>query len=479
MSNRIKKIILADIGIKSISTRTNIDDVISKLEYHINNGDMENIDGEIAEVARTILLASTSLKIEKVKAVFNRVKDRFPIHVLERKTFGDGNTSYDRALQDEENKLIKFVTVPIHKITIHSLDLMCDDMYHAITSALADTGSYVGYLSASSIVSGLTQAVLSSFHKAGRVNKMESDNIPRMRQIIKDLPSAKTVTSFEFKFGIRDDRIKRFLKDIIHVTFKDVIEKIVSSNDVSGIDNPNVNTNTNNIYRIQPYAVHTMRFNMNKLRELMIPIGDIARKMFVLPGHIEMETDPNIYSLSAVWTVHDVSELNNRSIEKIINELYSSTVCGIPGIKEVIKYERNTYPKNIIIGMKVRGSNVQGLSRLPFVEPSTLTTDSLDVVMRTYGIVKTRDIINNELHTLLQHPYPHLKNKHIELLVDTMCSSGNVAPVNKKGMTYNNLSVLAQMSYEYPGQNILSFVSCVTDNIEDPVSKFITGNKIS
>lgn len=45
--------------------------------------------------------------------------------------------------------------------------------------------------------------------------------------------------------------------------------------------------------------------------------------------------------------------------------------------------------------------------------------------------------------------------KHINLLVDTMCVSGHVAPVNKRGMQLIGHDFLSSMAFESPINDIV------------------------
>ena len=169
-----------------------------------------------------------------------------------------------------------------------------------------------------------------------------------------------------------------------------------------------------------------------------------------------------------------VVKLRGRD-EKGLNDLYKAKeklrsvyVCGIKGVSQVLPVKRRE--EFIII---TAGSNLKKILDLDFVDTTRTTSNDIYEIQKVLGIEAARQAIIDEVFKVIEAQALNVDIRHIMLVADTMCSSGEIKGITRYGVVSEKSSVLARASFETPIKHIINaslvgeidFLNSVVENV--------------
>ena len=143
--------------------------------------------------------------------------------------------------------------------------------------------------------------------------------------------------------------------------------------------------------------------------------------------------------------------------EKSVNKLYqvkekikATMIAGIKGIEQVLPVKRRD--EFLII---TAGTNLARVLELDFVDPSRTNSNDINEVAAVLGIEAARKAIMVETLKVTEAQGIDIDIRHIMLVADTMCASGEVKGISRYGVIIKKASVLARASFETPMKHLI------------------------
>ena len=94
--------------------------------------------------------------------------------------------------------------------------------------------------------------------------------------------------------------------------------------------------------------------------------------------------------------------------------------------------------------------------QLEGVDGFRTTTNNICEIEKILGIEAARQAIINEVYKVIENQGLNVDVRHIMLVADTMCFSGQVKGITRYGVISEKASVLARASFETPIKHIIN-----------------------
>ncbi len=289
-------------------------------------------------------------------------------------------------------------------------------------------GEAVGLVGAESMGEPGTQMTLNTFHFAGVAEMNVTTGLPR---IIEILDARKLISTPLMDIYLKSPYNKG----------KDIKELAMSLKETK------MNT------FVREYAMNIMEF------KIVLTLNEPAMKEHNTTLNSIGKSLEKALIKEAVIKIQDgaVEVKLKRSEGKGLNDLYKlkekikeSYVSGIKGITQVLPVKRKE--EFIII---TAGTNIKKILELDFVEPSKTITNDIHEISKSLGIEAARQAIIDEVFKVVESQGLNIDIRHLMLIADTMCSSGDVKGLTRYGIVSEKSSVLARASFENTIKHII------------------------
>jgi len=289
----------------------------------------------------------------------------------------------------------------------------------------ADPGECIGLIAAQSVGEPGTQMVLNTFHFSGVSEMNVTMGLPR---IIEILDATKNISTPMMEIYLKkqsDDaeELKKLLRRIKEVKLKDVASEF------------SIN--------IADFTI-TVSLDEQKLEELQLAAPQVSKTISKVSKASSVKTEKN----SLVIKMPEKESLNILYKQK--EKLKEAHVGGIKGIKQVLLVKRDE--EYIIL---TAGSNLKAISELEEIDLTRTTSNDVHEIANIFGIEAGRQAIINELVKVIESQGLKVDLRHIMLIADTMCVSGDVKGITRYGVVSEKSSVLARASFETPIKHII------------------------
>lgn len=301
----------------------------------------------------------------------------------------------------------------------------------------------VGVLTSQSFGEPATQMTLNVFHFAGVSEMQVTLGLPRLIEIFdaRKVPSTPQMQVYLEREYNDEKNAKKIAEKIKEVKLKEVIEEI--SVDYSErkikISLDTMALKEKGISKDKVYSLINIKGFRKNLRENKILLNEIDK------GRREVKKFSELY----------------RFKEKI-KEL---VIAGIEGIKQVIiKKVGSEYV--ILTG----GSNLKEVIKVRGVDSKRTITNNIFEMYEVYGIEAARELIVKEVRKVLEQQGLDIDERHIKLIADAMCVSGEIKGTTRLGIIEDKFSILARASFETP---IKQFIRAIVTGTKDKMRSVI------
>lgn len=322
------------------------------------------------------------------------------------------------------DELVEYITRK--GISQSKLKKILDRTVEEYNSAKAHPGESVGLISAESIGEPGTQMTLNTFHFAGVAEMNVTMGLPRIIEILdgRKEPGTPAMDIYLKQPYSKGKDIKEFALNIKETTLGEVALEFSISLVDSEIE---------------------VKLDKDKMKVMGLTTGHIAKSLGKsLKGFTIKENNDSIV-------------LRSRSKEESLNEIYKAKetvkgvhLKGVKGIYEVLPVKRGE--EYIII---TSGSNLADVLQLEGVDADRTTTNNIKEIEDVLGIEAARQAIINEVYKVIENQGLNVDVRHIMLVADTMCFSGEVKGITRYGVVSEKASVLARASFETPIKHII------------------------
>jgi DNA-directed RNA polymerase beta' subunit len=389
-----------------------------------------------------------------------------------------------------------------------------DSLELAYNRALIDAGKSVGALASTSIGERNTQQSLSSFHTSGQQKVNLLVGVPRMEELVNVTRDIKT-PSMEIWFNYSEDKL-RDLSFIRQKAFevlqlREVIDFII---DYNICQDRTITEDENKWYQIHSIFIGSqyencewsirLELDPKLLYQNRMSLSSIAKTIHDNYGDAHCVISPDNIGIVDIYVNTDelgnVTDIiqslkNNRRKSKkkkeedddddlnllvtdenkewyflrdlVLPSILYLQVGGVRGIKQCFFQEVNG-----IWFVTTNGSNLKAIVGLPMIDGYKTTTNHLWDTFELLGNEAARQLLRREFEKVIG-----VGHRHIELLIDSMTSSGRPLPASSRGINIKDVGLLAKISFEHAWEHFFKGAAVAEmDKIRGAASSIVAGN---
>ena len=313
------------------------------------------------------------------------------------------------------------------KMSKQKVEKIMEAAYNEYKNTLIEPGECIGLISAESIGEPGTQMTLNTFHFAGVAEMNVTVGLPR---IIEILDGRKEISTPTMEIYLKDPYnkgkdIKLIAQSIKETTFKEIITEVSINIANSSID---ITLDTE---KIKGLSLKTKEF-----------IGILQKS---LKGTTIKEKD----GILIVKTKGKEEELNELfRLKEKIKDVY---ISGIKGITQVLPLKRGG--EFIIV---TAGTNLKEMLKQNYVDKKRTNTNDIYEIQEVLGIEAARQAIIDEVYKVIESQGLNVDIRHIMLVADIMCVTGEIQGITRYGVVSEKSSALARASFETPIKHIIN-----------------------
>jgi DNA-directed RNA polymerase subunit A" len=287
-----------------------------------------------------------------------------------------------------------------------------------------DAGEAIGVVTAQSVGEPGTQMTMRTFHFAGVSELNVTLGLPRIIEVLDARKAPKT------------PMMNIYIKAPHNKTFNSA-SKIADK--IKQVSLEDVSTDfTLDLVNIQLAA------NLNL---------DLCKKHGMKPEDVKESVVKQLKGFEVKLNGTTISIIGSKDIKKLYKlkeKIRNMYVSGVPNITHTLAVQREG---EYII--QTYGTNLKKLINIEEIDMTRTHTNDIFETFKIFGIEATRERIFQELTMVLEQEGLNVDYRHIMLIADTMCASGELRGITRHGITSEKKSVLARASFEIPLKHLV------------------------
>ncbi|MDO8660798.1 MAG: DNA-directed RNA polymerase subunit A'' [Candidatus Woesearchaeota archaeon] len=332
-------------------------------------------------------------------------------------------------LKEYEDKMpLKLLEELEQKCPASKLKRAVVKLYEEYCNSRIEAGEAVGLVSAESIGEPGTQMTLDTFHFAGVHELNVTMGLPRLIEI---LDGRKEVSTPLMQVFLKNPYNKG--KDLTELAFQ-IKETLVGEV---------VAEYTTNIVDLQ-LELRLKTSHMKKIGITANAVGKAIEK--AIKGVKLSNSGETLLIAMKNKDKHSLNELHR--LKESLKEVY---LQGIRGIKQALPVKRKE--EFVIV---TAGSNLKKIFEMDFVDAERTITNDIHEIAIVLGIEAARQAIIDEATKVMEMQGLEVDIRHLMLVADTMCVSGDVKGITRYGVVSEKSSVLARASFETPIKHVIN-----------------------
>jgi len=312
-------------------------------------------------------------------------------------------------------------------------------------------GEAIGIVAAQSIGEPGTQMTMRTFHFVGVAEMSVTMGLPRIIEILDLRKDPKTPTMWVYlnkPYNRSREAAERVANKIKEVTLEELAKEIT------------LDLSTFTI------VISLDREKLNKHSVKTKPIAEVIEKQ--IKG---VKLDRTDSTIRVSLKVQDIKKLY-----RLKEKLRSVPVAGVKGVTNVLAVWNDKIEEYVI---QTYGSNLKAVFQLEEVDENRTTSNNIYEVAKVLGIEAARQTIINELISVLEEQGMHVDMRHILLVADLMCCTGELRGITRHGITSQKTSVLARASFEIPLKHLIdASIVGETDKLASVVENIMVNQPI-
>jgi len=313
-------------------------------------------------------------------------------------------------------------------LTKEQLTSMMEEIVAAYDYARVHPGESVGLVSAESIGEPGTQMTLNTFHFAGVSEMNVTTGLPRIIEVFdarKEI-STPTMEIYLKPAHCKDiESVRKFAAKIKETMFGELVTE----------------------YSINIFE-QTLKVKFNKalLEDHELDTKEILKHLKLKTKGFGAETTDD-----AIVFTHKGKPEEVKEVYALKEKLGSQKIKGLKGIKQVLPIKRDE--EYVVL---TSGTNLKEVLSLEEVDPQRTTCNDIYEIYEVLGIEAARQAIINEVYKVVESQGLNINIRHVMLVSDIMCASGEVKGVTRYGVVSEKASVLARASFETPIKHLIN-----------------------
>jgi DNA-directed RNA polymerase II subunit RPB1 len=378
----------------------------------------------------------------------------------------------------------------INQFSQCSFSIFISKIVDRFQKAKLHAGEMVGVISAQSIGEPATQMTLNTFHYAGVGSKSKiTRGVPRLTELMIATRNPKTpAASIVLNAKTKEDA--EFAKNAMEIT---TLTAVVSSASIF-----RSNSNESGWYM-------QLELSRMKLFEHSIELIDVVEQLIHLRGQeMKVEYCPENMVTDSNNCIIKISMLPDKKQQKLNRhsdddfyifktletELLGTVLQGVCGLSQLSGPEEIHVKSSLETGHEFRWSlhgrirNKSNISNVfasllthPLIDSKRTITNHVIEVLEVLGIEAARQLIIDEIHSVITDSGSSISIRHIMLLADYMtCPGTHILSVDRNGMKRTNAGPLAKCSFEETDKQLYNAaVFSESDNMSGVSSNIMLG----
>jgi DNA-directed RNA polymerase subunit A" len=344
------------------------------------------------------------MKAEHEKLI-DGYKNQLPLSVLDEiKETVPGNIAKDKLAQVMEASVKAFQNAKVH------------------------AGESVGLVSAESIGEPGTQMTLNTFHFAGVAEMNITTGLPR---IIEVFDARKVIKTPNMEIYLNSpvnkdmEKVRKLAAQIKETKFGELVAEY-----------------SLNIFE-QKLAV---KLSKEALTDKDLEVKDIVKLVKGKAKTFNFEIKDETIFLTSKTKADDLKELY-----AIKEKLKVVKIKGLKNVKQVLPVKRGE--EYIIL---TSGTNLKDVLQIPDVDVTRTVSNDIHEVRAVLGVEAARQALMDEVYKVVESQGLNINIRHVMLVADLMCVSGEVKGITRYGVVREKASVLARASFETPLKHLIN-----------------------
>ncbi len=326
---------------------------------------------------------------------------------------------------------------------------LIEELKNRYLNSQVTPGEAVGIITAQSIGEPGTQMTMRTHHFVGVAELNVTLGLPRIIEVLDLRKEPKTPSMLIY---LRDP----------HNQSRDAAEKIANK-----IKQITLGELTKEIYmNITDYSI-LMKFDRSELSAHHVSLDDIFNILLKqLHGYAVEKQDGGI-----------AIKQKEKEIKKLYRLKEKIKELAVAGIKEI----SHTLPINRGGEWLIQtfGSNLKSVMPIDEVDEKRTTTNNIVEVAAVLGIEAARQVIIDEITKVLDEQGMPVDYRHVMLIADIMCQTGELRSITRHGITSQKSSVLARASFEIPLKHLINAsVVGETDQLRSVVENIMINQSV-
>jgi len=277
---------------------------------------------------------------------------------------------------------------------------------------ITEPGEAIGIIASQSISEPTTQMTMKMFHFAGAAGIKVTQGLPRLIEIFdaKREPETPMMTIYLNREYNNRECVEKFAEEIVERRIVNIVKNV------------SINLNEGTVE---------------------IEIFDRKREGTVIKILKESLKNVNVRTRGEKIVIAPKDELSIKDLQKLRGDILKTRISGVKGIENaVVRREGDEWIITTI------GSNLENILKLKEVDERRTKTNDIHETARVLGIEAARNLIIEEATKTLQEQGLDVDLRHIMLVSDIMCFSGEVRPIGRYGVAGSKTSILARAAFE-------------------------------
>ena len=318
-------------------------------------------------------------------------------------------------------------TVPAN-ITKDKLTQVMVGSVKAYNVARVHAGESVGLVSAESIGEPGTQMTLNTFHFAGVAEMNVTTGLPRIIEVFDTRKVIKTPTMEVFlnsPMNKEMETVRKLAAEIKATTFGELVSEY-----------------SLNIFE-QKLAI---KLNTESLADKELDVKEVIKIIKAKAKLFSFENKDETIFLTTKTKTDDLKDLY-----AIKEKLKVVKIKGVKGILQVLPVKRGE--EYIIL---TSGTNLKDILKLDAVDKARTSSNDIHEIRAVLGIEAARQAVIDEVYKVVESQGLNINIRHVMLVADLMCVSGEVRGITRYGVVREKASVLARASFETPLKHLIN-----------------------
>ncbi len=291
--------------------------------------------------------------------------------------------------------------------------------------AQLNPGEAIGIVSAQSLGEPGTQMTMRTFHFVGVAELNVTLGLPRIIEILDARKEPKTpamMVAVKKKYSQNKAKVDKIANKIQQVSLGEIAEEIF-------LDLANLSVIIN--------------FNEKAIKDRELNYEGITESLLKEIKGIDVKERKK-----GITVFMKVPEM--KKLYRLKEKLKSVYVGGIKGVTHTLPVIRDG---EYII--QTYGSNLKDIMEIKEVDFLKTTSNNIHEVASVLGIEAARQTVVNEIMAVLNEQGIPVDIRHVTLIADTMCKTGNLLGITRFGIASQKSSILARASFEIPLRHLI------------------------